>query len=134
MKRAMNWILGISLFAACAQSADHCVVIIPVAAWIDQDGDSIVDPDELPLPNVLFIADNARTGEQSVSGTISGTDGKADLIIGTARCDVIDPSSDYEIEVTPPDGYKLSTVGPVVSIAPGRDLLLYQYGFQPSEP
>lgn len=100
-------------------------------AWLDSNGDGVIDPGEAPLSGVEIHVDDIRNQLTDVNWpAATDRDGDAQLFASIPGCE----ETVFAIYVDIPDAYRLTTaariqVRPEIWGSPG-DERVYSFGFQ----
>jgi ligand-binding sensor domain-containing protein len=112
---------GMPIAAQTGGFAPDCIWSGTALAWIDENKNGQHDPNEQPLPNVIF---HVSDGEDSASNW----KGETTLSVWLPGC----PQASFEIRPEIPNGYKLTTLASMS--ADVRDLnKVFEFGFSTLE-
>lgn len=120
---ALHYLLGVNRIADCAWYGS-------VRAWIDSNGDGLINHGEPPLDDVKIHVNNVEDGLINVGWpAITDKDGDVQFNVPIPGCS----DTVFEIYVEIPEGYRITTrprieVIPDVREAPGIEPIYY-FGF-----
>ncbi len=123
----LSFLLVVTLFvASCGpQPMVDCAWAQTAYAWLDENGNGILDQGEPPLAGVPFFVDDTFNDYSRVNGNaMTGPQGYADLIVWLPGC----PKYKFEVYPIVPTGYRLTTP-PRIAIEEDFSEEPYSFGF-----